>query len=362
MPRRRRPGDIAISSEFLEPGRLGTAEDAARAQEQDEEQYGDRHDLLVRGGQDPDAEGLEDPEDHPGADRGGAVAETAEDGDGEALDGQGRAAVVSDVRDRADDAPAEGADGGAEHEREGDHIARVDPAETGRVPVRRAGAHLPPREGVAEEPDQRRDGDGADPDGPEDLGRDVNSPEIEGGLRGAREIRERADALAPDVQCRLADQERDPDGDDDHPQDRGLVKPADEDDLDDRPDEERHGDRAQDGQGQGDVLAERHRRHAAQHDEFALGEIDDPRRVVDDIEPDRDDRVDRPVGDPGHQILKKEVQVLLLPSSDREYPRRAGTPDRHIRVSGYFWPRMANFPFLTTSISKASTFSPLWSD
>jgi hypothetical protein len=60
--------------------------------------------------------------------------------------------------------------------------------------------------------------------------------------------------------------------------------------------------------------------HAAEHDELALGEIDDSGRVVDDIEPDRDDRVDRPVRDPRYEILKKVFQVRVLSSNDREYP------------------------------------------
>src|SRR5659263_403553 len=99
---------ISAPSEFLEPGGLGAAEDAARLDEQDGEQDGDRDRLLVRGGQDPDAEGLEDPEDHARPDRGRAVSESPEDGDGEALDGERRPAVVLDVGDRADDAAADG--------------------------------------------------------------------------------------------------------------------------------------------------------------------------------------------------------------------------------------------------------------
>jgi len=48
------------------------------------------------------------------------------------------------------------------------------------------------------------------------------------------------------------------------------------------------------------------RRHRADHHELALREVDDPGRVVDDVEPDGDDGVDRPVRDPRDQILEKE--------------------------------------------------------
>ena len=42
----------------------------------------------------------------------------------------------------------------------------------------------------------------------------------------------------------------------------------------------------------------------SEHHKFALGEIDDPRGVVDDIEPDRDDGVDDAIGYAGNQILE----------------------------------------------------------
>jgi hypothetical protein len=64
----------------------------------------------------------------------------------------------------------------------------------------------------------------------------------------------------------------------------------------------------------------RHGGHAAEHDELALREINDAGRVVDDIEPDGDDRVDRTVRDPRYEILKKEFQDRVLSSNDREYP------------------------------------------
>jgi hypothetical protein len=69
--------------------------------------------------------------------------------------------------------------------------------------------------------------------------------------------------------------------------------------------------------------------HAAEHHELALREVDDPGRVVDDVEPDGDDRVDRPVRDPRDQILKKEFQVRVPSSNDREHTPHARTPDRN---------------------------------
>src|SRR3989337_4074436 len=113
----RRPEGISPSSELLQPGFLGAAEDAARPDEQDEEQKGDRDDLLVGGGQDPDAEGFEYPQDHAGAYGGRAVSDPPEDGDGEPLDRQRRSAVVLDVGDRADDGAPAGAAPRTQHER-----------------------------------------------------------------------------------------------------------------------------------------------------------------------------------------------------------------------------------------------------
>ena len=78
---------------------------------------------------------------------------------------------------------------------------------------------------------------------------------VNGGHRVADEVGQGADALAPDVQRGLADQDGDADGDDDHPQHRGALEPADEDHLDQRADG--HGDehRRSDGQRQRHELA-----------------------------------------------------------------------------------------------------------
>jgi hypothetical protein len=45
--------------------------------------------------------------------------------------------------------------------------------------------------------------------------------------------------------------------------------------------------------------------HAAEHDEFALGEVDDPAGVVDEREAERDERVDRAGGQPREYKLQK---------------------------------------------------------
>ena len=63
--------------------------------------------------------------------------------------------------------------------------------------------------------------------------------------------------------------------------------------------------------------------HAAQHDEFALGKVDDAGRVVDDVEAYGHDRVDRPVGDARDQILEKKFNVhstFCIRRKNREYP------------------------------------------
>src|SRR4030065_569345 len=141
----RRPEGISPSSDLLQPGFLGAAENAARPEEQDEKQEGDRDNLLVRGGQDPDAEGVEYSQDQAGAYGGRAVPEPPEDDIGEPRDRQRRSAVVLDVGDRADDGAPDGADPRAQHERKRHHVLRAYAAQPRGVPVRRAGPHLPDR-------------------------------------------------------------------------------------------------------------------------------------------------------------------------------------------------------------------------
>src|SRR6266545_4867128 len=55
---------------------------------------------------------------------------------------------------------------------------------------------------------------------------------------------------------------------------------------------------------------QRHRRHAAEHHELALREVDDTGGVVDDVEADADDGVDGAVGEPGDEVLEEEADHL----------------------------------------------------
>jgi hypothetical protein len=48
-----------------------------------------------------------------------------------------------------------------------------------------------------------------------------------------------------------------------------------------------------------------HGDHAAEHDELALGEVDDPGGIVDDIEPDADNGVNGSIGQAGNEVLEK---------------------------------------------------------
>ncbi len=120
------------------------------------------------------------------------------------------------------------------------------------------------------------------------------------------EIGQGPDALIPDVQCHFPDDDRNTDGDDDHPQDRGADQPPDENHLDERPHD--HGDNNSKhyGQRQGHYRVACHGDHAAEHHKLTLGEIDDPRRVVDDVEAYGDNGVNNAVGYAGNEILKKE--------------------------------------------------------
>src|SRR5919198_1624742 len=82
----------------LRPGRFPDAEESARPREQDGEQHRDRDRVLVRGGQERDAERLEHADDEARRHRGEAVPEPAQDRHREALDGEAGADVVLRVR------------------------------------------------------------------------------------------------------------------------------------------------------------------------------------------------------------------------------------------------------------------------
>ena len=201
---------------------------------------------------------------------------------------------------------------GGEHEGEGDHIPCRDAAERGRIAVRGAGPHLPAEHGVLEEEVQEEHDDGADADAPEHLGRYPDAAEGERRDLVPGEVGQGADALAPDDERRLAHQDRDADGDDDHPRTEGLtshrmkvisIRP---------PMIMVISDRRQDGERQGQEGVQGHGGHAAQHHELALCEIDDARGVVDDVEPDADDCVDGSVGEAGHEVLKEKLDQNKL--------------------------------------------------
>src|SRR5512134_3730672 len=144
---------------ILQPHRLFVSEQAAGPYEQHGEQdrYGDR--VLVRRRQDPDAEGLEDAEDEPGAHGGHAVAQAPEDGDRESLDGEAGADVVLRVGYRRHDAARQGPDPRGEHEGKGDHVFRRDAAEGRGFAVRGAGPHLPSQHRMLEEKGEQKDDD-----------------------------------------------------------------------------------------------------------------------------------------------------------------------------------------------------------
>ncbi len=79
------------------------------------------------------------------------------------------------------------------------------------------------------------------------------------------------------------------------------------------PDRERDGDGDAERQRQSGAGRE-HRRHAADHDELALGEIDDLAGVVDDRKAERDQRVDRADREPGKHELQKLRHYVVRPA------------------------------------------------
>ena len=66
-----------------------------------------------------------------------------------------------------------------------------------------------------------------------------------------------------------------------------------------QPDEDGRRHREHRRRRQGEACgAQEHAAHAAEHDELALGEVDHARRVVDQREAERDERIDRADGEP----------------------------------------------------------------
>ena len=77
-------------------------------------------------------------------------------------------------------------------------------------------------------------------------------------------------------------------------------------------------------EGQGHKLVHSYSCHAAQHDEFALGKVNDACGVVNDVEAYGNDSVDRAVGQARNQILKKKFNVHILYSAAMSAQRSAG--------------------------------------
>ena len=120
--------------------------------------------------------------------------------------------------------------------------------------------------------------------------------------------------------------------------------------FEDLADFEREADRRGEQHGCGDRgrqrpagARERDRRHAADHHEFALREIDDVGGVVDERETERDQRVDRADRQPG----KQELQKL------------GGHPP--LRPSLLCHGTSAQSPFFTSSMRKYVRSRPMWS-
>ena len=80
-------------------------------------------------------------------------------------------------------------------------------------------------------------------------------------------------------------------------------------------------------QGQARRREDRRAEHAAEHGELALGEVHRARRVEDDIEPERDEAVDRAHHEAREEELEqvRGVHVRLFTRTRREWLRRPGS-------------------------------------
>ena len=279
---------------------------------------------------------LDDPDDQAADDGALEVADAAHDRGGE-RDQAGREALVElhrAVVERVDQARGAGQQA-AEQEGQADRAVDVDAHQAGGVGILRGGAHGLAVLGLAdevEERDQQRDGDRP---GEDVRAHEVDAADVEDLLLRADQVRRRVRRRAPQ-QADVLQDERHPDRRDQRRQLGRVAQRPVGDALDhhveragaDHRDREHAGAARRSSTstrgalGDPERRVERHRDERADHEDLAVGEVDQLDDAVDERVPERDQRPDRADREPVDDVVERPDGVL-----DQHQQQRAAEQD-----------------------------------
>ena len=255
---------------------------------------------LVAGGQ-----VLGDADDDPADDGAAGGVQAAQDDGGEGEQGDDVEVAVQASAARGQHHPGDGGDGRGDGPGQGEHPPGADALGHGRLLVEGGGPHGHAHARVAEEDEEGGQGGRGQQDGPQVLLGQVQP--AHGDLLDAPRIAQVELVEAPDGRDRLLEDEQQADRHHDHREGRLTDHAAQDDPLGGR------ADQAADGHGHGDSQIEGHvprvvgvvGQVGAQDDEAALGEVDHPRRLVDDDEAQGHQGVEGPEGEAGEAELQE---------------------------------------------------------
>ncbi len=227
----------------------------------------------------------------------------AEHGSGEGVDEDGRHHVRIEPDGRGREHSGDGAEQGREPPAEREHPRDAHPDEPCLLGVDGRRAQREPdlrelEEAPEEEDDSERDGDRADVVRRDDDASDVVRLRPERALQLLR-------LAAPLPDDEAVDRDEEPDRDDDDPQDAPALDRPDDDPVDADAADERDDERRDERRPVAPAVVERERPGdvGRERRHLPLGEVDDPRRAVDDHEREREQRVDAARGEAGDDLL-----------------------------------------------------------
>lgn len=278
-----------------------------RTNKKNHQEDSDGDGILKGKGDNRNRKGLDNPEQQACGHRPARISKAPKDGHGKPLDGKPCPHIILGIGNGRHDATRKSPHTGAEDERKGHHIAGIDPTKNRRQPIGGAGPHLAADRGYLEKQMQRRDHHPADTHHPQHLRGNTRPHNPYGRDLIAYKIGQRPDILPPDMDSRLARQNGDTDGDNDHPQYRRTCKPANKDDLDQGPYPHGHNYCPSDGKRKRHKGQKGDGNHPSEHDKLTLGKINNPGSVVNDIKADGDNGIDTAIGDAGKEILDKKL-------------------------------------------------------
>ena len=212
----------------------------------------------------------------------------------------------------------------AEKEGAGEEPRLVDPECADHLPVLGRGPDEGAPAGTVEEQPQGAEHEEAQHDEGEVVLREPGAEDVHRAFEprrgGAEEV-----LRPPHEEGEVLDDEDDPEGRDELEELRGLVHPAEDEELDHDPDDPdpdpREEDRHPEAERAGEVLDEGVRDVRPQHVERAVREIDDPGHPEDDGEPRGDQEQGRRAREAGQRLDEVEPEVTHRPG-----PRRAFDP------------------------------------